>query len=59
MKPYLRVRAKHLGILDKIPMDSALYPVAMNCQFAKRCKEATDKIIEEERDEVDKFLQES
>ena len=59
MKPYLRVRAKHFGILDKIPIDSPLYPVAANCQFSKRCKEAADKIIEGEREEIDKLLQEA
>ena len=59
MKPYERVRAKHLGILEKIPKYSPLYPVAANCQFSKRCKEATYKIIEGERQLIDNFLQES
>lgn len=56
MKKYLKVRAKHLGILDKIPKDSPLYPVAANCQLSKKFRETTDQIIDCERKLIDQFL---
>lgn len=48
MRKYEKVRAKHLGILDKLPKDSPLYAFASNCMFADRMKKITQAHILEE-----------
>jgi hypothetical protein len=57
MKKYEKVRAKHLGILDKLPKDSPLYSFVYNCQFAQKLQNAANKMIEEEKVAVDKFIE--
>lgn len=46
---YEKVRAKHLGILDKLPKDSPLYSFAFNCQFAQKMQKVALKEIEAEQ----------
>lgn len=57
MKKYEKVRAKHLGILDKLPKDSPLYSFAYNCQIAHKLKKIADNVIEQEKVAVDKFIE--
>lgn len=57
MRKYEKVRAIHLGILDKLPKDSPLYAFAFNCQIAHRMQQIAHKKIEEEKQCVENFLQ--
>lgn len=57
MKKYEKVRAKHLGILDKLPKDSPLYSFAYNCQIAHKLKKIADNVIDLEKIAVDKFIE--
>lgn len=49
MKKYEKVRAKHLGVLDKLQKGTPLYSFAFNCQYARKMKDIADKAIEEEK----------
>ena len=49
LKRYEKIRAKHLGVLDKIPKDSPLYRFMSNCKFADKMNKITNKRIEEIR----------
>ena len=59
MRKYEKVRAKHLGILDKLPKDSPLYAFAYNWQYAQRMKKLAQKKIDDEKKWVEAFLNQS
>lgn len=56
MRKYEKVRAKHLGILDKIPKDHPLYGYHTTCQLANKMKEVALEKIDEERNCLNQFL---
>lgn len=56
MRKYEKVRAKHLGVLDKLSKDSPLYSFAYNCQIARKLRDIAERKIKHGREFVDKFL---
>lgn len=58
MKKYERVRAKHLGVLDKLSKGTPLYAFAYNCQLARKSQNIANKIIEQEREWIGRVLEE-
>jgi len=55
---YEKVRALHLGVLDKLPKGTPLYDFAFNCQYARKMQNIATKKIEEEKNQINSFLNE-